>query len=301
MKSIISRRTFVKGSLALPVLAQAGCGNDVSPAPIVDTEINDDASSPRYGQIQIPVPMYPDLVPIGGAVMLRLATLPPGDRPFEVPPAGVLLVHRGTPDDPDEYIATRADCPHQGCPLGYSKKDDLIECPCHSSRFLATANGSSDPSACVGLVVHPPANSNLTVYKVTRAGDYVYVDLAADQSCGVSSMLPPVMNGTITLPLAMFPALQNPGGSIVGQPTGLGDTVIVARVDDATVVCTSAICTHLACHVALDAQAGDFQCPCHGSQFKFDGTVISGPAALPLKSYPVSFDMTTDTVVISVS
>jgi Rieske Fe-S protein len=298
----ISRRTFVKGSLALPVLANAGCGNDVQPAPIVEATVNanpDDLT--HYGKIQVPVPMYPDLVPIGGAVMLRVAPLPPGDYTFQVPPAGVLLVHRGTPDDPDEYIATRADCPHQGCPLGYSKKDDLIECPCHSSRFLATSSGSSDPNVCIGRVVHPPANSNLTVYKVTRAGDYVYVDLGSDQSCGASSMLPAVANGTITIPLAMFPSLQNPGGSLVGQPMGLGDTIIVARIDATTVVCTSAICTHLQCHVALNIQEGDFHCPCHDSRFQYDGAVIDGPAPSPLKSYPVAYDTSTDTVTINVS
>src|SRR5688572_12615732 len=96
----ITRRTFVKGSAALPVLPvlTAGCGNDVEAAPIVDIEVGDNpADKGTYGIIQVPVPKYPDLA-AGGAVMLRLQALPPGTRPFEVPPKGVLLIHRATAD-----------------------------------------------------------------------------------------------------------------------------------------------------------------------------------------------------------
>jgi cytochrome b6-f complex iron-sulfur subunit len=42
----------------------------------------------------------------------------------------------------------------------------------------------------------------------------------------------------------------------------------------------SAICTHLGCTVNLAGNG--FHCPCHGSQFNPNGTVISGPAPSPL-------------------
>lgn len=41
-------------------------------------------------------------------------------------------------------------------------------------------------------------------------------------------------------------------------------------------------CSHLGCSVALNAPAGSFDCPCHGSRFHLDGTVLHGPAAYPL-------------------
>ncbi|MFI5397915.1 MAG: ubiquinol-cytochrome c reductase iron-sulfur subunit [Candidatus Binatia bacterium] len=51
--------------------------------------------------------------------------------------------------------------------------------------------------------------------------------------------------------------------------------------DDQGVFALSRICTHLGCLVKSDA-AG-FQCPCHGSRYAPDGSVLKGPApkALP--------------------
>jgi Rieske Fe-S protein len=41
-------------------------------------------------------------------------------------------------------------------------------------------------------------------------------------------------------------------------------------------------CSHLGCSVALNPAAQSFDCPCHGSRFHLDGTVLHGPAAYPL-------------------
>ncbi len=41
-------------------------------------------------------------------------------------------------------------------------------------------------------------------------------------------------------------------------------------------------CSHLGCSVAFNKAAESFDCPCHGSRFHVDGTVLRGPAAYPL-------------------
>jgi Rieske Fe-S protein len=41
-------------------------------------------------------------------------------------------------------------------------------------------------------------------------------------------------------------------------------------------------CSHLGCSVSLNAKEKSLDCPCHGSRFHLDGTVLHGPAAYPL-------------------
>lgn len=48
----------------------------------------------------------------------------------------------------------------------------------------------------------------------------------------------------------------------------------------------SAVCTHLGCIVTQIPEG--FSCPCHGSRFDLDGTVLQGPAGSPLPWYKLS-------------
>jgi cytochrome b6-f complex iron-sulfur subunit len=55
----------------------------------------------------------------------------------------------------------------------------------------------------------------------------------------------------------------------------------VAMFRDAEgVYAISTVCTHLGCIVKNMPQG--FECPCHGSQFAPDGSVVKGPAPTPL-------------------
>lgn len=52
----------------------------------------------------------------------------------------------------------------------------------------------------------------------------------------------------------------------------------------------SLVCTHLSC--AVEANSGDFACPCHGSRYDLRGNVTNGPAASPLQ--PLKVELSQD-------
>ncbi len=60
------------------------------------------------------------------------------------------------------------------------------------------------------------------------------------------------------------------------------ERVAAYREEDGTLRAVSPICTHLGCVVAFNAAERSWDCPCHGSRFAPDGTVLEGPATRPL-------------------
>jgi Rieske Fe-S protein len=77
-------------------------------------------------------------------------------------------------------------------------------------------------------------------------------------------------------PVSSFPAGQLTAATVGGRP------VIVTNVAGKIVV-YSAICTHLGCIAAPSGT--ELHCPCHGSVYSATGTVVHGPATLPLPFY----------------
>jgi Rieske Fe-S protein len=63
--------------------------------------------------------------------------------------------------------------------------------------------------------------------------------------------------------------------------------IAVCRDKQGVVHACSAVCTHLGCDVAWNGSEQTWDCPCHGSRFSADGTVINGPAVSDLRRVPV--------------
>jgi cytochrome b6-f complex iron-sulfur subunit len=315
----VTRRTFLQqtaagGAVLVGGSALGGCGNDVEAAPLLQGSVNDDPTDASgYGTVRL---TRSDLALVGGAVTVELADLDPPDRlrPFKLPPSKrLLVVHRDQIGRTDEYIAVDSDCPHAGCPLGYSPAADAIECPCHSSQFAASVDDAK-MTRCVGEKMHGPARQDVTAYQVTLDADLktVVIDLKIINGCD-TVRLPAVVGGKLTLTLAQFPVLQTAGGSIIGRPQGSTSALAVVRTSAATdatgIVALSAVCTHLGCTVAYaDGSAmtacgsipgGGFWCSCHCSKFALDGTVLLGPATKALPKYVVAFDGATLTITIA--
>jgi Rieske Fe-S protein len=74
--------------------------------------------------------------------------------------------------------------------------------------------------------------------------------------------------------------VQLPESLALGEPFEPPGRSVVLYRDADGVYALSKICTHLGC---LIKKSGDgFDCPCHGSRFAADGTVVKGPAPQPL-------------------
>ena len=66
-----------------------------------------------------------------------------------------------------------------------------------------------------------------------------------------------------------------------------GSKVAASRDDRGSLVVRSATCTHMGCSVGWNEAERTWDCPCHGSRFRPDGKVISGPAESPLAEIDV--------------
>lgn len=61
------------------------------------------------------------------------------------------------------------------------------------------------------------------------------------------------------------------------------DPCLLVRLDEATYVAYSQVCTHLSCAVYFSAATRRLECPCHNGSFSVaDGSVIAGPPPRPL-------------------
>ena len=67
-----------------------------------------------------------------------------------------------------------------------------------------------------------------------------------------------------------------------------GQRVACSRDASGKLTTVSAVCTHMGCLVHWNAAESTWDCPCHGSRFKPDGSVIAGPAETPLEPVKLS-------------
>lgn len=62
-----------------------------------------------------------------------------------------------------------------------------------------------------------------------------------------------------------------------------GRHVAVHRDENGELHAVAARCTHMGCLVSFNRAESAWECPCHGSRFAPDGTVLQGPAVRPLR------------------
>jgi cytochrome b6-f complex iron-sulfur subunit len=133
---------------------------------------------------------------------------------------------------------------------------------CAGCAFASCGSKGGDPSpsgVVVGGAPSPPA---------TGSGNLFTVDLG--------SQLPDVGDSTIQSGVILV--------RIASGNTASSFTAVQVS------------CTHQGTAIAYNESQHRFICPAHGSEFSDSGSVLVGPATLPLHEYTVSVDMNTLTV-----
>jgi len=85
---------------------------------------------------------------------------------------------------------------------------------------------------------------------------------------------------------------------VTGDVDPNGATIIIYRSAAGKFDAHSMQCTHAGCEIDSPNAGGTMSCPCHGSQFNVQGTVLQGPAGQNLASYATVFDATTNKLIV---
>lgn len=112
---------------------------------------------------------------------------------------------------------------------------------------------------------------------------------------GCAGKLPPLRDveaadGEVALVVDENPELQSPNGVLPVKVRGKKRPIMVIREEGDRFHAVYLRCTHMGCTVGWNAEERTFDCPCHGSRFRADATVLHGPAKKPLTTFPTTFD-----------
>jgi cytochrome b6-f complex iron-sulfur subunit len=77
----------------------------------------------------------------------------------------------------------------------------------------------------------------------------------------------------------------------------LEDCILIKSADDLLILTSR--CTHLGCRIS-SAENGELVCPCHGSRFDLNGSVVKGPASSSLKPLDYMIDKESGEIVINI-
>ena len=155
--------------------------------------------------------------------------------------------------------------------------------PRSSRTFVATGfkkwgltNGTAAAQVLTDLI-RGRGNPWLEVFDATRIGDAATIKKLVEENLHVARRF--VGDRVARLRAGQLAGLQPGEGGVVDAG---GHTVGAYREPGGTVHAVSATCTHMGCTLTWNAAETSWDCPCHGSRFDIDGTVLDGPAVRPL-------------------
>lgn len=149
-------------------------------------------------------------------------------------------------------------------------------------RVDQRVTGAGQPAGCADCVSR----------RAFLASTAAAATLAALEACGDGTFGGPLttttLGSSLSIKLSDFPSLATSNVLVPVTLPQQNAFVGVMRTGPSSFVAFSRICTHEGC--ITQVQNNEFDCPCHGSRFRNDGTVIVGPAERPLSKLTVTLN-----------
>ena len=157
------------------------------------------------------------------------------------------------------------------------------------NRYLITGDSGNGMTHCtagamlVADLIAGRANPWQAIYEPGRKVVHGIHDFVTEQANTLSQYGDWLSAGEVESAAAIAPG----EGAIVRE--GM-HKLAVYRDEAGELHALSATCTHLGCVVHFNSAERSWDCPCHGSRFGVDGTVLHGPAARALDKAEVGVD-----------
>ena len=114
--------------------------------------------------------------------------------------------------------------------------------------------------------------------------DPVYAHPLDNPSYPCDQPVEPDGEGWRGIDVTVWTELRTVGGWLPGI-TASGFQYLVVHVEEGCYIAIARRCTHQGALLAWDAERGQLTCPLHASLFATDGSVVGGPAPVPLEVF----------------
>ncbi|MED5621955.1 FAD-dependent oxidoreductase [Ideonella sp. BN130291] len=147
--------------------------------------------------------------------------------------------------------------------------------------FIITGDSGTGMTHCtagaiaVTDLIMGRSNPWADIYDPARKATHGLAEFVKEQANTLAQYKELLTGGDVNHPDQIAPGQ----GAVVRQGV---HKLAVYRDEASTLHVRSAVCTHLGCVVAWNPAEKSWDCPCHASRFGIDGSVLHGPAGVPL-------------------